>query len=385
MKQVIKGNHAVSHGIRLCRVEVISAYPITPQTTIVEELSKLCASGELKSQFIKVEGEHSAMAALIGSSSAGVRSFTATSSHGLLLMHEVLQWAAGARLPIVMTNVNRAVAGPGWNIWADQTDSLTQRDTGWLQFYVESNQEILDNIILAFKLAEKVKLPVMLSYDAFFLSHTSEVVDMPDISDVDIFLPPYEPEYKMDVNDPHIFGGLISPEFYYEKQYVMNKDAKESLDYYIEICKEFKNIFGREYDLVEEYRTDDADLIVVTAGTITSVTRIAIDKLRGQGKKVGLMKIRILRPVPEERWRKVLGCVDKIVVIDRNCISGLGGVFAAEIKAVLYPLTKKPEIFPVIAGLGGRDVTPEDVEEIILNALSRDKPENVPIFWSLKQ
>ena len=385
MKQVIKGNHAVSHGIRLSRVEVISAYPITPQTSIVEELSNLCASGELKSQFIKVEGEHSAMAALIGSSTAGVRSFTATSSHGLLLMHEVLQWAAGARLPIVMTNVNRAVAGPGWNIWADQTDSLTQRDTGWLQFYVESNQEILDNIILAFKLAEKVKLPVMLSYDAFFLSHTSEVVDMPDISDVDIFLPPYEPEYKMDVNDPHIFGGLISPEFYYEKQYVMYKDANESLDYYTEICKEFKNIFGREYDLVEEYKTGDADLIVVTAGTITSVTRIAIDKLRGQGKKVGLMKIRILRPVPKERWRKVLGCADKIVAIDRNCISGLGGVLAAEIEAVLYPLTEKPEIFPVIAGLGGRDVRPEDVEEIILDALSKDKPENVPIFWSLKQ
>lgn len=201
LRQVLKGNHAVSHAVRLCRVKVISAYPITPQTTIVEELSHMCASGTLDARFIKVESEHSAMGAVVGSSTAGVRSFTATSSQGLLLMHEVLHWAAGARLPIVLANVNRAVA-PGWNIWADQTDSLAQRDTGWLQFYCESNQEILDTVILSFRLAEKVMLPVMLSYDAFFLSHTSEVVDVPDQALVDDFLPPYEPPFRLDVEDP---------------------------------------------------------------------------------------------------------------------------------------------------------------------------------------
>ena len=306
MKQVIKGNHAVSHGVRLCRVQVISAYPITPQTTIVEELSEMCARGELAASFIKVESEHSAMAAVIGSSSAGVRSFTATSSQGLLLMHEVLHWAAGARLPIVMANVNRAVA-PGWNIWADQTDSVAQRDTGWIQMYCESNQEVLDNVIMAYKLSETLSLPTMLSYDAFFLSHTSEVVDIPEIEQVDEFLPPFATEFKLDIENPSMFGGIMGPEHYYEKRYAMHEDALKAIEYYPRLREEFQSIFGRDYDVVETYRTDDAELIVVTAGTITSVSRIAIDRLREKGKRVGLMKLCLFRPVPVERWQDVLG------------------------------------------------------------------------------
>lgn len=384
MKQVIKGNHAVSQGVRLSRVKVISAYPITPQTTIVEELSEICASGRLDANFIKVESEHSAMAAIVGSSSAGVRSFTATSSQGLLLMHEVLHWASGARLPIVLANVNRAVA-PGWNIWADQTDSIAQRDTGWVQLYCESNQEVLDSVIMAYRLAEQINIPVMLTYDAFFLSHTSEIVDVPEIEEVDRFLPPYEPEVRLDPDHPRMFGGLMSPDLYYEGRYAMHHDCLKALDVYPQVCGEFRDLFGRDYDLAEEYKAEDADLIAVTAGTITSVTRIAIDRMREKGHKVGLMKLRIFRPVPTERWRKTLGGVSKVVVIDRNLTGGLGGVFASEIQSALFPLDHRPLVFPVVAGLGGRDVSPEDLEGILEYALKHEGPVQETLYWSLKE
>jgi pyruvate/2-oxoacid:ferredoxin oxidoreductase alpha subunit len=384
LKQVIKGNHAVSQAVRLSRVQVISAYPITPQTTIVEELSEICAKGELDAKYIKVESEHSAMAAVIGSSSAGVRSFTATSSQGLLLMHEVLHWAAGARLPIVMTNVNRAVA-PGWNIWADQTDSLSQRDTGWMQIYCESNQEVLDNVIMAYKLAETISAPVMLTYDAFYLSHTSEVVDVPEIEEVDAFLPPYKPVVRMDIDDPRMFGGLVSPEYYYEQRYAIHQEVLEALECYPTVSAEFNAHFGRSYDLVETYQAEDASVIVVTAGTITSVTRIAVDGLRAQGVRVGLMKIRFFRPLPVKRWQEALGRAEKVIVIDRNLIAGAGGVFAGEVRSVLYDLPRRPTVYPVVAGLGGRDVTAQDVEGIVRQILSDDQPNDETLFWGLKQ
>jgi pyruvate/2-oxoacid:ferredoxin oxidoreductase alpha subunit len=384
LKQVIKGNHAVSRAVQLSRVKVISAYPITPQTTIVEELSELCAGGGLDARFIKVESEHSAMAAVVGSATAGVRSFTATSSHGLLLMHEVLHWAAGARLPIVLANVNRAV-GPGWNIWADQSDSLAQRDTGWIQIYNESNQEVLDNVILAYRLAESVSLPVMLTYDAFFLSHTSEIVDVPDIDAVDAFLPAFRPEITVDPDKPRMFGGMIGPDYYFEQRYRMHHDCLSVLDVYPGICREFADSFGRFYDTVEEYRTEDADVIVVSAGTITSVTRIAVDRLRENGIRAGLMKLRLFRPVPVLRWQTVLQSARKVIVIDRNLTAGQGGVFAAEIQAALFPLAQRPAVYPVVAGLGGRDVTPEDVEGMVQQALNSDQPAHVPMFWGLKQ
>lgn len=384
MKQVIKGNFAVSRGVGLSRVKVISAYPITPQTSIVEELSRMCASGEIDAKFIKVESEHSAMAAVVGSETGGVRSFTATSSQGLLLMHEVLHWTAGARLPIVLANVNRAV-GPGWNIWADQTDSLSQRDTGWIQIYCESNQEVLDSVIMAYKLAEKVLLPVMVTYDAFFLSHTSEVVDVPHMDQVDGYLPPYEPRYKLDVADPKMFGGMIGPDYFYEERYVMQRDSLGSIAAYDEACNEFEETFGRKYDICETYRTEDAELVLVTAGTITSVSRIAVDQARTEGRKVGLMKLRMFRPVPIENWRRALGHASRIAVIDRNLSTGLGGVFASEIRSVLFPLEKRPEVYSVIAGLGGRDVTPHDVIGIIDHVFRTEQSVDEPVFWGLKQ
>jgi len=384
LKQVIKGNISVSHAVRLCRVGVISAYPITPQTTIVEELSEMCARGELTAEFIKVESEHSAMAALVGSASTGVRSFTATSSQGLLLMHEVLHWASGARLPIVMANVNRAV-GPGWNIWADQTDSISQRDTGWIQIYCESNQEVLDSIIIAYRLAEKVFLPVMVIYDAFFLSHTSEIVDIPEIEEVDSFLPPYNPPFRLDIDDPKMFGGMIGPDYYFEERYRIFRDSINAISEYEKICDEFYKIFGRPYGIVDTYKTEDAELILVTAGTLSSVARIAVEKMQKRGVKVGLMKLRMARPIPTSKWRKVLGHAKKVAVIDRNLIGGLGGGFANDIRSSLYGLNHRPEVFSVIAGLGGRDVTLEDMEGIIEKVIKRERAEEMPIFWNLKE
>jgi pyruvate/2-oxoacid:ferredoxin oxidoreductase alpha subunit len=384
VKTAIKGNHAVSHGVKLSRVGVISAYPITPQTTIVEELSEMCANGVIDARFIKVESEHSAMAALIGAATAGVRTFTATSGNGLLLMHEVLHWTAGARLPIVLANVNRAVGGV-WNIWAEQTDSLAQRDTGWIQIYCESNQEVLDSVIMAFRLAESVSLPVMITYDAFFLSHTTEIVDVPEPGQVDGFLPPYVPKAALNFDDPRMFGGMVGPDMWYEQRYAMQHAAADALERYPQICADFASRFGRKYETAEAYRTEDAEVILVTAGTITSVARLAVDKLRAQGRKVGLMKLRMFRPVPVACWRSLLGRAARVAVIDRNLSPGLGGVFAGEIKAALYPLERRPLIYPVIAGLGGRDVTPEDVEGILEQVLDGDAPADAPIYWSLKQ
>ena len=384
MLQVIKGNHAVSKGVKLSRVQVVSAYPITPQTTIVEELSDQCAQGLLDAKFIKVESEHSAMAAVVGASSAGARSFTATSSHGLLLMHEVLHWTAGARLPVVMANVNRAI-GPGWNIWADQTDSLSQRDTGWIQIYAESNQEVLDNILMAFRLAESVSLPVMLTYDAFFLSHTSEIVDVPDAREVDAFLPPYEPLYKLDVTDPRMFGGMIGPEYFYEERYAVHRGTLKALSAYAHICEQFNKVFDRAYDTVETYRIEDAEMIVVTAGTITSVSRLAIDQMRATGVPVGLMNLRLFRPVPVDRWRRELSHTPKVAVIDRNLTAGLGGIFASEIKSALYGADNCPIIYSAVAGLGGRDVTPDDVCGIIDHFWHARLSDTEVLFWGLKQ
>ncbi len=384
MRTAMKGNHAVSHGVKLSRVEVISAYPITPQTTIVEELSEMCASGDLDARFIKVESEHSAMAALIGAATAGVRTFTATSGNGLLYMHEVLHWTAGARLPIVMANVNRAVGGV-WNIWADQTDSLSQRDTGWLQIYCESNQEVLDSVIMAYKLAEAVSLPVMIAYDAFFLSHTTEVVDIPDTEVVDRFLPPHKADAFVNFEEPRMFGGLMGPDTFYEQRYAMEQAAKEALTVYASVCEEFEEIVGRKYDLMEGYRTEDAEVIVVTVGTITSVARLTVDRLRKKGIAAGLLKLRMFRPLPAERLREELGNAKKVLTIDRNLSVGMGGIFASEVRSALYSLTERPLFYPVIAGLGGRDVTPDDVEGIINHVLESDVPDAEPLYWGLKQ
>jgi pyruvate/2-oxoacid:ferredoxin oxidoreductase alpha subunit len=364
MKKLIMGNHAAAYGAKLARAEVVAAYPITPQTQTVEKIADMVASGEMKAEYIKVESEHSAMAACIGASATGARAFTATSSHGLALMHEMLHWAGGARLPIVMTNVNRAMA-PGWNIWSEQNDSLSQRDTGWLQFYCESNQEVLDTVIQAYKIAERISMPVMICFDGFSISHTYEGVDIPNIEEIDDFLPPYNPEYKLDVDDPKSFGAMMFPEWYYEMRYKMHASMMEAKEVIKEVDEEFWEKFGRKYGLIEKYKCDGAKTIIITSGTIASTAKDVIDDLQEQGENIGLIRFRVFRPFPKEEIRQALKGVERIGVIDRNISFGHEGIFFSEIKAAIYSMDNPPRAYNFIAGLGGRDVTPEDIEKMI--------------------
>jgi len=379
VKQIIEGNHAASYGAKLCRVQVIAAYPITPQTQVVEKLAEFCGEGSLKARFIEVESEHSALASCIGASAAGARAFTATSAQGLALMHELLHWAAGARLPIVMVNVNRAMAPP-WSIWADQTDSLSQRDTGWLQFYCSSNQEVLDSVIQAYRVSETVSLPIMLCLDAFFLSHTSEPVELPEQDLVDAFLPRYRPQYKLDIRDPHTFGGLAGPDHYYEMRYEIQRAMEEAKRVILKTGAEFHRLFGRSYGLVEEYRTEGAGLLLIASGAIAGTARIVVDALRDAGEKVGLLRIRVFRPFPVEEVKRACQGAAKVLVIDRNLSMGYGGIFHQEVKGTLYHEPHRPLIFGAIAGLGGRDVTPRVLEEAVCRALSLDRVEK-EIWW----
>jgi len=379
MKTVIEGSHAVSFGVMLSRVQVISAYPITPQTHIVEKLSEFCASGEMKARFLKVESEHSAMASCIGASAVGARVFTATSSQGLALMHELLHWASGARLPIVMANVNRALAAP-WNIWCDQNDSLSQRDTGWLQFYCESSEEVVDTIIQAYKISEKILLPSMVILDAFYLSHTFEPVDIPDAERVDRFLPKYEPKFKLDPKDPKHFGGMTSPDVFPEMRYQMQQSMEKAKLEILQVDKEYEKIFGRGYGLVEAYRCEEAELVLVTSGTVTSTSREVIDQYRNEGKAVGLLKIKTFRPFPSEEVKKNLKGIAKAAVIDRNISYGIGGIFAEELKSALCNEEDRPTVFSYVAGLGGRDITQETISDVIEYTLEQERPKE-DILW----
>jgi pyruvate ferredoxin oxidoreductase alpha subunit len=379
MKKVIEGSHAVSYAVMLSRVQVICAYPITPQTHIVEKLSDLCSTGEMQAKFLKVESEHSAMAGCIGASAVGTRAFTASSSQGLALMHELLHWAAGARLPIVMANVNRALGAP-WNIWCDQTDSLSQRDTGWLQFYCESSQEALDTVIQAYKISERVSLPSMVVLDAFYLSHTFEPVNIPDRERVDRFLPPYEPKYRLDPKDPRSFSGLTPPDLFTEMRYQIQEAMEEAKKVILHVDEEFDALFGRRYGLVEGYRLEDAELVLVTSGTAASTARDVIDQYRDDGKPVGMLKVRTFRPFPSEEIRKALKNVSKVAVIDRNISFGTGGIFAEELKSVYGNEEEGPIIFGYIAGLGGRDITRETISGIIEYTFEEDRPKK-PSLW----
>lgn len=379
MEKVIEGTHAASYAAKLARVEVIAAYPITPSSSVVELLSEMCARGELKARFIKVESEHSAMASCIGAAAAGARAFTATSSHGLALMHEMLHWAAGGRLPIVMVNVNRAM-GPPWTIWADQTDSLSQRDTGWMQYYCESNQEVLDTVLMSYKISEKVRMPSMLNLDAFFLSHTCEPVDIPDQEKVDEFLPPWKPDWKIDPADPHTFGGLASADYYMELRYMMERSMEEARDVIVEVASEFGERFGRNYDLIEQYMMDDAEVVLITAGTATSTARLVVEDMRSRGVPVGLLKMRVFRPFPFQELRRIASGISKVAVLDRDICFGVGGIFCQEVKAALCSLEGRPEVFGYVAGLGGRDITPDVIEVIIERTMAEEKPAD-DIIW----
>ncbi|MFY9606004.1 MAG: pyruvate ferredoxin oxidoreductase, partial [Thermoplasmata archaeon] len=359
-------NYASAYGAKLARTEVIAAYPITPQTSIVEKLAEFVGTGELKAKFIPVESEHSAMAACIAAETAGARTYTATSSHGLTLMHEVLMWASGARLPIVMTNVSRAMAPP-WSVWVDHMDSIAQRDTGWLQFFCQSNQEVLDTIIMAYKVCESsaVMLPAMVIEDAFILSHTSEPVDVPDQQLVDSFLPSYSPELKIEVGKAQGFGSLVKPDQYMEFRYKDMLAMKEAHDRILRVEQEFKHIFGREHGgLLERYRCEDAETVLVAAGSVAATAKDVVDVLRAGGQRVGLARIRAFRPFPHEEIRALASKLEGMAVLDRSYTFGASGAMFSEVKASVYSCPKRPVMKNYIAGLGGRDITPKILERI---------------------
>ena len=358
------GNYIAAKAAVMARPGVVAAYPITPQTTLVEGIANYVKSGEFKGEYICVESEHSAMCACIGASAAGVRTFTGTSSHGLLLMHEMLHWAALARLPVVMCNINRVV-GPGWNIWPDENDSISQRDTGWIQFYCSSNPEIFDTIIQAFKLAEneKVLLPVMINYNAFILSHTSLPVYIPEQKEVDDFIPKYKPKWKLDVNNPITFGNIILPADYEKIRKDMQNSSENAKKLIPEIAKEWKKKFGRYHgDLIEKYKCENAEHILLAMGAIGAESKVSIDNLRKEGLKVGLARVRTFRPFPQEEILK-LGKQADLIVIDRNISVGFEGALFSEVKASLYDKSDA-KVYGFIAGLGGKDVTYNDIELI---------------------
>ncbi|HYA15697.1 MAG TPA: pyruvate ferredoxin oxidoreductase [Syntrophales bacterium] len=382
MKRVIEGSHAVAEAVRLAGVQVISAYPITPQTHIVEILSEYCASGTMNARFLRVESEHSALAALIGAQSCGVRTFTATASQGLALMHELLHWTSGARLPIVMAEVNRALA-PGWNIWTDQTDSLAQRDTGWIQMYCEDGQEVLDSMLQAYRLAERVYLPVMVVLDAFYLSHTYESVDVPTQEEVDRFLPRYQPRFQLDTENPCAFGQLVPPGAYMKMRYDIAGAMEESQNFLDGIQEEFYGIFQRRYDPVEAICCEDAEIIFITSGTVTSTCRLVIQNLRAKGEKVGILKMKLFRPFPVAMVREASSRAKKIAVIDRNFSFGASGIFAQEVRAALCNVPEHPPVFGYIAGIGGLDVTVELLEEIYWKTKNTAFPEKESVWMGI--
>jgi len=363
------GNRIAAKAAVMARPEVVATYPITPQTTLVEAIAEYVARGEFKGEYICVESEHSAMSACIGASAAGSRTFTATSSHGLLLMHEMLHWAALARLPVVMCNINRVV-GPGWNIWADENDSISQRDTGWIQFYCSSNQEIFDTVIQAFKLAEheKVVLPVMVNLNAFILSHTSMPAEIPEQHVVDEYLGKYVPKWKVDIDNPTTFGNIIGPDDYYAVRRAM-QDAQENAKKLIpQIAREWQKLSGYFHgDFLEYYHCEGADHILLSMGAIGAESKIAIDNLRSKGHNIGLARMRVIRPFPKEEII-TLGKQADLIVIDRNISVGLEGALFNEVKAALYG-ESDANIRGYIAGLGGKDVTYKDIEKMCTSAL----------------
>jgi len=358
---------AVGDAAMLSDVDVVSAYPITPQTHIVEHLAELVANGELKAAYIPVESEHSAMSACIGASAVGARTFTATAAQGLELMHEVLYVASAMRFPMVMTVANRALSAP-ISIWGDHSDAMAVRDTGWIQIFVENGQEAVDNVICGFRIGEdkRVLLPVMIHLDGFALTHVIEPIELPDKKDVDQFLPPFKYPLPLDPEKPVTMGALGSPFIYTEVKWGQEINLEKAKSVTLEVWQEFDKLFGRKYSPIEQYRTEGAKTLLLTMGSYSETAMVAVDKMRGDGKEVGLLKLRLWRPFPYEELREVVKDADTLIVLDRAIsFGGPGGPVCSEIKAALYEEKKRPRIIGFVGGLGGRDISMAGFEEIV--------------------
>jgi len=364
MKKVITGDHAIAIGAKLSRVEVVPAFPITPQTLIIEHIADFVNDGEMDAKFLTMESEHSVMSAAAAAEAAGARVFTATSSQGLAFMHEMLYATAPLRLPIVMANASRTLGGPP-GIWCEYNDSMGARDSGWLQVYVEDNQEALDMVIQSYRIAEdkRVLLPVMPCLDGFVLTHTVEPVEIPEQDSVDSFLPPYAPDIILDPARPAMIGTFMPAEYIMEMRRQTMGAVVSAKNVIQEINDEFADVFGRNYGgMIDTYRMDDAEVAMITMGTVTSTSREVVDELRNEGEKVGLVKLRFFRPFPSEDLRKVLSGVRAVGVFDRSISYHGGGPAYNEVCSALYGMT-----IPVIdhlAGIGGRDVTEPQVKKM---------------------
>ena len=361
MRRFLSGNEAVAEGVRLAKPDVISAYPITPQTTIVEKLSEIVEQKKLDSRFVHVESEHSALSCAIGASAIGARTFTATSSQGLLYMAECLPYAAGGKFPIVMVNANRSTALP-WNIFGDQRDSLSQLDCGWIQVYVEDAQEALDTVIESYFIAEheKVSSPVMINLDGFELTHTYESVEIPEQQDVDEFLPKFQTQNKFDFKNPKNLGFSVGPADNLEWKIREHQSIVNSLEVIEQSRNKFKQIFNRDYGgAIDSYKVDDADYVLISIGSISGLVRNVVAELRTRGEKVGYLKIRYIRPFPAENIRQALQNAKKIGVLEKDISFGHFGTVYTNIKSVVDTQSKN-----FVAGLGGRNITRQNIFEI---------------------
>ena len=365
MRKFLEGSHAVAEAVKRCKPGVISAYPITPQTHIVERIANFVANGELNAQFINVESEHSAASVVLGAEACGVRAFTATSSQGLILMSEVLFNIAGLRLPLVLVCANRALSAP-INIWNDHQDAVALRDSGWIMVFAENNQEVHDFIYQAYKVGEnpKVMLPVMVNMDGYILTHGMEPVDIPDQALVDKFLPPYTPPYKLDVDNPLSLGLLGDPTVYLETRYALQKTLEEIKDLIPKVGEEFKQLFGRKgLNFVESYKVEDADSVILAMGSVCGTVKDFVDKKREEGEKIGLLRIIVYRPFPKKIIYELLKEKERLFVLEKAISLGMEGPLYTEVKSLFNK--PSPKICGFIAGLGGRDITFNTLEEML--------------------
>ncbi len=384
MHVIDSGNAAAANGVKLARAQVIAAYPITPQTPLTEKLSEFVDSGKMDAQYIPVESEHSALAVCIAASSAGARAFTATSANGLLYMNEQLHWAAGARLPIVMCVVNRGVGAP-WTVWNDHQDAVSQRDTGWIQIYACDHQQIIDTVIQAFLVAETVRIPVMVCYDGYILSHTYMPFEVPDPSRVDAFLPPFSPAYALTPENPANLNPGALPDIrpdvrgnmapgYMEIRHSLHEDLRQAVDVVAEVEHKFHKAFGRGgHPFLEPYRCEDADFVAVCLGSLSYHLRDVVDLLREEGLPVGVCGLRLYRPFPDQAVAEGFSRVKGVVVFEKALSYGYQGALFSEIKSALYNLDRRPFVHSYILGLGGREIKTQDLIEAFRGSCGEPK------------
>ncbi|MHC1590140.1 MAG: transketolase C-terminal domain-containing protein [Candidatus Hecatellaceae archaeon] len=363
----VEDSHAAALAAKMANVDVIAAYPITPQTHIVEELSRMVSDGEFDAEYINVESEHSAISACIGASAVGARCFTATAGQGLALMHEILFIAAGNRFPIVMAVANRCLS-PNINIWGDQSDVMSSRDCGWIQIFAENAQEIFDLLLSAFKISEddRVLLPVAVNFDGFYATHVVERMDLPEEEEVRRFLPPHRTaKYKLDPDRPLTFGAIGFPTIQFELRRQWEEALCNSKQVIKEVWQEFGRVFGRHYDVLEPYRMEDAEIAFILMGGSCGTCRVAVDRLRERGFKAGMIKLRLFRPFPKEEILEATSKLKTLITVDKHiCLGGLGGPLFNDLRALFYGFQRQINVAGFIAGVGGRDVRVKDFEQM---------------------